>query len=187
MTASDEVQALMERGFEALDEHDLDSALRIGAELEFVIVDDDMRPNPIAVELLEKLANAGGDPLKRAKEELGALGEPAADALRRLFDESYTNAELGPVVENVLDAAALNPTDTSHGVIRRALDHPMEAVRHRAMIGMIARHAKPSDFDVFAERVGGPESVEMQRLQVQRQRREQQIVGLGDGATGARG
>ena len=120
---------------------------------------DDMVPV-----LVEKLTTVGGDPLKRAKEELGEMGERSADELRRLFDEHYASREHGAYVENALDAAALNGSRTAHDILLRALDHPRESVRHRAMLGMVARHASPEDFELFRGRVEGNEPLELRRL-----------------------
>ena len=108
---------------------------------------DDMIPV-----LVEKLKTSGGDPLKRAKEELGDLGEPAAVELRRLFEESFSDAFLSAYLENALDAVGRNPTDEAHALLLRALDHPMESVRNRAMLAIVAHHARPEDFDLLAFR-----------------------------------
>jgi hypothetical protein len=114
--------------------------------------------------LIEKLQTSGGDPLRRAKEELGEMGERAASDIRRLVDASFTNQLLGPHLENAIDAASLNPTREAHDVLLRALDHPMETVRHRAMLGMVSRHALPEDFDTFLFRIDGPEAIDVRRL-----------------------
>lgn len=134
----------------------LDACPKSGYYDQFV---DDMVPV-----LIEKLQVAGGDPLQRAKEELGAMGTPAAQEIRRLVDQSFTNAFLGAHLENALDAASMNETPVAHDVLLRALDHPMESVRQRAMLGMLARHATPADYDLFRFRVDGTEPIEMRRL-----------------------
>src|SRR5262245_31111240 len=41
--------------------------------------------------LIEKLQRGGGEPLKRAKEELGAAGEEGGRALARLFDQYFSD------------------------------------------------------------------------------------------------
>lgn len=103
--------------------------------------------------MIEKLAKGSGEPLKRAKEELGEGGEEAAEALRRFFDKHYASAFEAPLIENALDAASLNRTLTAHDVLVRALDHPMESVRQHALSGMIAGRARPEDFELFLARI----------------------------------
>ncbi len=122
---------------------------------------DDMLPI-----LMRKLKETGGDPLKRAKEELGAMGKPAAEALRRLVDESFTDPSKGPYIENAIDALALNATREAHDVLIHSLDHPMSSVRQRAMLALVARHALPVDFDTFVYRAEGSEPVELRRIYV---------------------
>ena len=95
---------------------------------------------------VQKLNGTGGDPLHRAKEELGEMGTSAAIELRRVFDANFTNQRGIPFLENALDAAALNRSQEAHDMIMAALDHPMEAVRQRAISGLIAAHARPEDF-----------------------------------------
>lgn len=114
--------------------------------------------------LIEKLMVAGGEPLKRAKEELGELGEASTDELRRVVDQSFANAFLGPHIENALDAASLNPAPGARLILLRALDHPMETVRQRGMLGLVSRHALPEDFDAFLARFEGTEPDGLRRL-----------------------
>ncbi len=112
---------------------------------------------------VQKLNGTGGTPLHRAKEELGHMGRPAAQALRRVFDANFTNQRGIPFLENALDAAALNPTDEAHELLLAALDHPMEAVRQRAISGIIAGQAHPEDFDKLKDRFETNEAPEVRR------------------------
>ena len=112
---------------------------------------------------VEKLNGTGGDPLKRAKEELGQMGSEAAVQLRRVFDANFTNQRGIPFLENALDAAALNPSDEAHDMVMAALDHPMEAVRSRALAGLISAHARPGDFHDLQQRFLTNDSMSVRR------------------------
>lgn len=102
--------------------------------------------------LVEKLEHARPDPLKRAKEELGALGARAMPSLASAFHGSYTDPARSPFLENVLDALAFNATDESHELQLAALQHPQESVRGKALDGLL-RSVRPSDFALLAERL----------------------------------
>ncbi len=104
---------------------------------------------------VEKLRAGQGEPLKRAKEELGAAGEEGALALSRFFDEHFADPARGPFLDNALDAASLNPTETAHALLLRALTHANESVRQRAMQGLVSGRARPEDFEIFRERLEG--------------------------------
>ena len=116
--------------------------------------------------LVEKLKTGQGEALKRAKEELGSLGEAAAAEIRRLVDLSYADPANAPFLENALDAAAMNPTEMTHDVMVRALDHPMGSVRYRALLGLAATRARPDDFELLRVRVGGNEPLSLRQLYV---------------------
>jgi HEAT repeat protein len=114
--------------------------------------------------LIEKLQRGGGEPLKRAKEELGAAGEEGGRALARLFDQYFSDPMTDAYLENALDAASLNPGDEAHALLLRALSHPREAVRQRAMTGFVSGRARPEDFDVFLERLAGADTRPLRAL-----------------------
>jgi hypothetical protein len=112
--------------------------------------------------LIEKLERGRPEPQKRAKEELGILGERAIEALARFFESNYSDIMRSPFLENAVDAAAFNRTDGAHELLLRALQHPQESVRSKALDGLRA-HARPADFDLLAERLRGYETAEMRR------------------------
>jgi hypothetical protein len=114
--------------------------------------------------LIEKLQRGGGEPLKRAKEELGAAGEEGGRALARLFDQYFSDPMTDAYLENALDAASLNPGDEAHGLLLRALSHPRESVRQRAMTGFVSGRARREDFDVFLERLRGADTRQLRAL-----------------------
>jgi hypothetical protein len=114
--------------------------------------------------LVEKLKTAGGEPLKRAKEELGAAGEEGGIALARVFDQYFADAMNGAYVENALDAASLNPGDAAHALLLRALSHPRESVRQRAMTGLVSGRARAVDYDVFRQRLADADTPTLRGL-----------------------
>ena len=126
------------------------------------------RPDPDLLPILmEKLEQGRGDPLKRAKEELGALGEEAGGELRRFFDRNFANALAAPLLENALDAASLNSSEAAHELLLRALQHPMNTVRHRAMLGLSGQAARETDFEFFRKLLDeSSDGNEIRRLQV---------------------
>ena len=116
--------------------------------------------------LIEKLERGQPEVLKRAKQELGELGEEAMDELERFFDRNYADAMHSPYVENAVDAAAFNLTPRAHGLLLRALVHPQESIRRGAVLGLKTRHAKPEDFELLVERFRGLETLEIRRALV---------------------
>lgn len=102
--------------------------------------------------LVEKLERGRPDPLKRAKEELGALGARSMQDLASAFHASYSDPARSPFLENALDALAFNATDESHELQLTALQHPQESVRSKALDGLL-RSARPADFGLLAERL----------------------------------
>ena len=114
--------------------------------------------------LVQKLDTGRGDPLKRAKEELAKMGDTSAEAIRRLFERSFTEPVAAGMLENAIDAAAQNPSETAHRVLIAALSHPRDSVRHRAMLGMVSKHARAEDYELFVERATGNEAVSLRHL-----------------------
>ena len=114
--------------------------------------------------LVEKLERGRPDPLKRAKEELGALGTRSMQDLASAFHASYTDPARSPYLENALDALAFNATDESHELQLTALQHPQESVRSKALDGLL-RSARPADFGLLAERLA-IETSELRRQSV---------------------
>jgi hypothetical protein len=114
--------------------------------------------------LLEKLARARPDPLKRAKEELGLLGARAFPGLGQLFHACYSDQMRSALLENVVDALSFNPSDDAHTLLLEALEHPQESVRTKALDGL-ARLAQPQDFELIVGRLS-LESRELRRQSV---------------------
>lgn len=112
--------------------------LRIGAELEFVILDRDMRPNPIAVELLERLKDAPidttpelgkfnvemnlpplvfeGGALKELERLLDDGMEHISSAARELGAEALTTGILPTLVQADLDLANMMDLPRYHAL-----------------------------------------------------------------------
>jgi len=114
--------------------------------------------------LLEKLESGKVEPIRRAKEELGAMGARSVEGLRRLIERASTDAFLSAVAENGLEALGLNPASESRGVLLRMLDHPQDSVRATALSSLLAAHVRPEDFDVLLAHVeSAAESPELRR------------------------
>lgn len=114
--------------------------------------------------LLEKLARGRPDPLKRAKEELGALGEAVFPLLANRFHADFADPMRSAFLENSVDALAFNPTDQAHALALEALTHPQESVRSKAL-DALTRWPRPGDFDVLAGRLA-IETKELRRKSV---------------------
>lgn len=101
-------------------------------------------PLPI---LMGKLESGQLDPLRRAKEELAAMGEEAVPALRRMIDRTFADPHGFAVLQNALDVVQQSRAAGTRELLLRALDHPSSAVRQRAIQGLRAERARPEDFD----------------------------------------
>ena len=93
--------------------------------------------------LLEKLDRGFGVALKRAREELGAMGERSMEALERRYREDETSAVGLPRLRSTLDAIALNPSDSATLVLAEALTHTDGAIRAQAMRALEGRLFDP--------------------------------------------
>jgi hypothetical protein len=102
--------------------------------------------------LLEKLARGRPDPLKRAKEELGALGQAVFPLLANRFHADFADPMRSAFLENSVDALAFNPTEQAHELALEALTHPQESVRSKAL-DALTRWPRPADFEVVAGRL----------------------------------
>lgn len=111
--------------------------------------------------LVGKLETGQLEVLKRAKEELGAIGAPVVPALRRLIERSYTNAFDSPYIENALGAAALMEDPAARELLLLGFDHPQETVRGLAVTGLRLRHARAEDYERLLERLAAPEAPAM--------------------------
>lgn len=126
----------------------------------------DRDTSDIVALLIWKLEHGKTEPLKRAKEELGALGRDAAVQLDRFVDRNSSDPMRSPLLENGIDAVGFNLTDEAHQVLLKGLQHPQESVRRQALIGFAARHARPEDFDVLLDRIEGFETGELRRIAI---------------------
>jgi len=132
--------------------------------------------------LIEKLERARPDPLKRAKEELGALGDEVFPALANRFHADFADPMRSAFLENVVDALDFNPSERAHALLLEALTHPQESVRSKALDGLL-RWPRVEDFDVLQKRLE-IETREMRRKSVQvlfaadRARAEEFFLGL---------
>ncbi|MAB79221.1 MAG: hypothetical protein CMJ89_07695 [Planctomycetes bacterium] len=142
----------------------------------------DRDTSDIVALLISKLEHGKTEPLKRAKEELGALGRDAAEQLDRFVDRNASDPMRAPLLQNGIDAVGFNLTDEAHQVLLKGLQHPQESVRRQALIGFAARHARPADFEILLERIEGFETAELRRIAVRaifladRERAERRVL-----------
>ncbi|MEW6071672.1 MAG: hypothetical protein AB1726_03630 [Planctomycetota bacterium] len=114
--------------------------------------------------LIDKLEHGHLEPLKRAKEELGGMGDRAIPALERFIARHYANAFSGGFLENALDALAMNDSEAARPILLACLDHPQESVRIRAAQAFLLGHARAEDFDRFAARLESGEGLLVKKL-----------------------
>ena len=101
--------------------------------------------------LVSKLASGNVDPLRNAREELAAIGEPAMPALERLFHESYGEQFPAQRVQNVVEVVGwMKPTDRAHDLLALAVRHPQETIRKSAARALV-KLGRPSDYDGLME------------------------------------
>lgn len=115
--------------------------------------------DPVPI-LIDRLTTAQSEPLRRAIEELGALGEESIEALRREVERGQRDAaEVGPL-QNVVTALSLNDSPRSAGILLELLGHPHTALRAavlRALGGLelTPEHASRLEWAVLSERGKG--------------------------------
>lgn len=97
--------------------------------------------------LVEKLVKGKKEPMRRAKQELSELGEPAAAALLRLVDQYFSDPNGAAYIQNALDALAGMQGSTVTSALVRCLGHPVSSVRARALRALAQRPAEPSDYE----------------------------------------
>ncbi|QDU67563.1 HEAT repeat domain-containing protein [Engelhardtia mirabilis] len=100
--------------------------------------------------LVDKLEHGRGEPLKRAIEELGAMGEDSVPELRRLLDLQLNDASRAGSIQNTLGALGQNDGAGAPEQLARALDHPQRTIRTVALRGLRRTGAPPDRFDYLA-------------------------------------
>lgn len=101
--------------------------------------------DPSAV-LVEILTNGQHDPLKRAKVELGAMGDAGVVAVRRMV-ERYRNDPAGiDYLRNAIDALSLGESQASYDLLASLLDHPLESLRMQTLRGL-KRRGRPAEYE----------------------------------------
>lgn len=112
--------------------------------------------DPVPI-LIDRLSTAQSEPLRRAIEELGDLGEDSIEALRREVERGQRDAaEVGPL-QNVVTALSLNESPRSVEILLELLGHPHTTLRAavlRALGGLelAPKHASRIEWAVLSER-----------------------------------
>lgn len=101
----------------------------------------------IASVLVSKLdAGAQRDPLRRATQDLAAMGAPAKDALMRLYQARSKDRMQMLVANNVLAVCAISDDPFGLDIARIALESPDEQLRGDAML-VFRKHPSPEHYD----------------------------------------
>jgi hypothetical protein len=97
--------------------------------------------------LLDKLQHGGTDQLKRAKEELAALGLVALPEVERLLKRSFDTDAGFSTLQNTIDVLNQMNIPEAHDPLMQCLDHARDAIRASALRCFAAGGAEPGDYD----------------------------------------
>ena len=118
--------------------------------------------DPVPV-LIDKLGTGQNEPMRRAREELGALGARAVPALRREVEAAMRDAaKIGPL-QNLLGALSLNDDPSAAEPLMQAIGHPQSTIRLAALRGLAAKESLPPE---TFERLQWSATAEVGRAQV---------------------
>ncbi len=95
-------------------------------------------------------AGAQRDPQTRARVDLAAMGEPASEALRRVFDNAMADEWRTGVVKNVLAVCSLSESDFGVPMALDALRHMAPDVRIDALT-VLKRHPRPEFYETIRD------------------------------------
>ncbi len=162
--SSDNVQAPgPESGFEAPhQESPIAGDSRIQAVFRLSTYDGFFERNlsdPVPI-LINRLNTGQSEPLRRAIEELGDLGEDSIEALRREVQRGQRDAaEIGPL-QNVVAALGLNRSPRSPEILLELLGHPHSTLRGAVLRGLgglelTPEHASRLEWATLSERGKG--------------------------------
>ena len=125
----------------------------------------DVETADVGAILIATLVQGQRDPLKYAKAEL-AFGPPAGrEEVRRVAERYWEQPGGEAYVRNALDVALLADDDVLVGILRRALEHPIESLRTLGLQG-IAKHGGPEDYDAVLALIAVAERAELERALV---------------------
>ncbi len=96
--------------------------------------------------LVEALERGRTDPLKAAKNELAACGEPCLREVRRSLERHWNDPDGTNFVRNAVDVAYQAEGPTARELVVRALSHRNEGVRNLALRAL-ALHGEAEDYD----------------------------------------
>ncbi|MEM8711088.1 MAG: hypothetical protein AAGG01_09055, partial [Planctomycetota bacterium] len=109
-------------------------------------------------------AGAQLEPLKRARIDLAAMGDRAADALQRVFQNAMGNEWKPGVVKNILGVCALSESNFGTSLALEALRHTAQDVRGEALT-VLTQHPDPKFYDTISAVLEGFRSdVHLQRV-----------------------
>ena len=101
-----------------------------------------------AIEIMVgKLELSHPEQMRRAKEELGAIGDAAVPALTRMVQRWFDDPGNFAHVQNALEALSMGKARTAHDAILLCLEHSTDTIRLRALRALASGHARKSDYD----------------------------------------
>ncbi|QDV07376.1 hypothetical protein Poly30_29000 [Planctomycetes bacterium Poly30] len=93
-------------------------------------------------------AGAQLEPQRRARTDLAAMGDEAAEALRRVFDSAMGDKWRNGVVKNVLGVCALSESDFGIPIAMDGLRHSAPDVRGEALL-VLSQHPRKEYYDAI--------------------------------------
>lgn len=103
--------------------------------------------NPTAI-LAEALEHGHRDPLRRAREELGALGETGLAVARRTIDAHFSNPDGGSHLRNAIDIVHRSDAPGAREVALRVLQHRDIGIAALAAAAL-EKHGRPEDYEIL--------------------------------------
>ncbi len=103
--------------------------------------------------LIDKLERGQPEPIQRAVEELGLLGETSLEALERALARTLADRGAIGLANQVVAALAANRAEGADELLFQALAHPHENVRQAVFRALGRERGRPEHFDLLLPRV----------------------------------
>lgn len=98
--------------------------------------------------LTENLLRGQRDPLRRAREELGAMGEEGLRVAQRVIDSYFQHPDGFAPLQNALEVVHRSDAPGARELCLRMLLHPNDSLRKSA-IDALVKHGRPEDYDAL--------------------------------------
>ena len=118
--------------------------------------------DPVPI-LIDRLRSGQSEPLRRATEELGALGADSIEALKREIERGQRDAAQTGPLQNVVTALSLNSSPRAPELLVELLGHPDPTLRRSVLRALSSLDLRPEfaqrlEWSVLSERGGGQTS-----------------------------